>query len=142
LQHDEPEKEALATKWIKANAPDPKVLPLVNNYREDAARWDGAAAAKMLSTKKMRAGFGEELYQFVRDGGYAGAVLDLARAISIGARCNRQNLDAAFVVENLLGSLEAEPGGYFWRRIRSAFSQEASTTPPAHWLRRLLLKSP
>ena len=84
MQHDEPEKEALATKWIKANAPDLKVLPLVNNYREDAARWNGAAAAKMLSTKKMRAGFGEELYQFVRDGGYAGAVLDLARAISSG----------------------------------------------------------
>ena len=77
LQHDEPEKEALTTEWIKANAPDLKVLPLVNNYRADAARWDGAAAARMLSAKKLRAGFADELYQFVRDGGYAGAVLDL-----------------------------------------------------------------
>ena len=84
MQHDEPEKEALATEWIKANAPDLKVLPLVNNYRADAARWDGAAAARMLSAKKLRAGFADELYQFVRNGGYAGAVLDLARAISTG----------------------------------------------------------
>jgi len=89
LQHDEPEKEALATEWIKANAPDLKVLTLVNNYRADAARWDGAAAARMLSAKKFRAGFADELYQFVRNGGYAGAVLDLARAISTGTSARR-----------------------------------------------------
>ena len=77
LLRDAPIQEALVNGWLKANAPQLKVLPLVNNYDEVHSRWDPAAAEAVLRSAPARGQFASDIDRFVTDGHYAGVVLDL-----------------------------------------------------------------
>ena len=77
LLRDAPIKEVLVNGWLKANAPQLKVLPLVNNYDEVHSRWDPAAAEAVLQSAPARGQFASDINRFVTDGHYAGVVLDL-----------------------------------------------------------------
>ena len=70
-------QEALVNGWLRANAPQLKVLPLVNNYDEAHSRWDPAAAEAVLGSASARAQFASDIDRFVTGGHYAGVVLDL-----------------------------------------------------------------
>lgn len=77
IKRDDPQKEALVTKWVGANAPALKLLPLVNNFDLEGKRWDREGVAKMLASQSARANFADALYAFVKGGNYPGLVLDL-----------------------------------------------------------------
>ncbi len=77
LLRDAPIQEALVNGWLQANAPQLKVLPLVNNYDEVHSRWDPAAAEAVLQSAPARGQFASDINRFVTDGHYAGVVLDL-----------------------------------------------------------------
>jgi cellulose synthase/poly-beta-1,6-N-acetylglucosamine synthase-like glycosyltransferase/peptidoglycan/xylan/chitin deacetylase (PgdA/CDA1 family) len=76
VRSNSPDKELLARKWLGANAPDLPLYPLVNNYDNEAQRWDGAGAAEMMSSERARAKFIDDLHRYVIAGSFYGAVLD------------------------------------------------------------------
>jgi cellulose synthase/poly-beta-1,6-N-acetylglucosamine synthase-like glycosyltransferase/peptidoglycan/xylan/chitin deacetylase (PgdA/CDA1 family)/spore germination protein YaaH len=76
LRRSDPGKEALVRTWVTANAPQLKLFPLVNNYKTDEKRWDGAGTANMLASRTARATFIDEVYQYVVGGGFSGLVLN------------------------------------------------------------------
>ena len=77
LLRDAPAQVALVNGWLRANAPQLKVLPLVNNYDEAHSRWDPAAAEAVLGSASARAQFASDIDRFLTGGHYAGVVLDL-----------------------------------------------------------------
>ena len=77
LTRSDPAKEALVRSWVKANASHLKLFSLVNNFRDDTKRWDGAGTATMLSSATARASFIERVFEYVAGGGFAGLVVDL-----------------------------------------------------------------
>lgn len=79
VTRSDPGKEALVKQWTKANVPNLKLYPLVNNFHPEEKRWEGEAVARMLASKEARARFVDELYRYVIEGGFGGLVLDLER---------------------------------------------------------------
>jgi peptidoglycan-N-acetylglucosamine deacetylase len=102
IVRDDPQKEALVRKWVGANAPALKLLPLVNNYDFQEKRWDGEAAAAMLASPETRIAFVEAALAFITAGNYAGLVLDLER-LPRSAKASY-----AALVEELSGRLHAK----------------------------------
>jgi spore germination protein YaaH len=76
VRSNSPDKELLVRKWIAINAPDLSLYPLVNNYDNEAKRWDGAGAAEMMASERARAKFIDDLHRYVVAGSFYGAVLD------------------------------------------------------------------
>ena len=79
LAHASPFKESMVRKWVTDNAPDLRILPLVNNYDLQKEDWDVHSAQEMLDSPERRATFIQELYALIASGGYTGVVLDLER---------------------------------------------------------------
>ncbi len=77
LRDDDPAKEAQVRAWLKANAPNVRLTPLVNNFDSRTQTWDAAGAAAMLADPAARARFEDGLLAYVRQGSDAGLHLDL-----------------------------------------------------------------
>ncbi len=101
LERDDPQREALVRKWVAANAPGLKLLPLVNNYDFRGMRWDSERAMAMLASGEARSAFIDALHTYVKSGGHPGMVLDFER-LPGSARANYTAL-----VEELSARLRA-----------------------------------
>ena len=104
IRSNAPDKELLVRRWLGANAPDLPLYPLVNNYDNDAKRWDGAAVAEMMASDRARAKFIDDLHRYVVAGSFHGAVLDFEQIPPTGQpdfKTLVQELSARFRTDGL-----------------------------------------
>ncbi len=76
ISHDDARRENHVRLWLKKAARHLKVLPLVNNFDPANGRWDGEGIAELFRSPGARAKLVDNLLAFVRDGGFAGIVID------------------------------------------------------------------
>ena len=113
LTNDNLERQAEVGRWLKANAPQLKIMPLVSNFDNATQRWDQAAISSWLPSASARAAFAQSVLNYVRDGGHAGLVLDFEQLLIAdrGAYTNLARELAALFHANNLKLLVAVPPG-------------------------------
>ena len=77
IERDTRDREQLVRHWVRKNAPQLRLMPLVNNYDETAQKWAVDATVAMLGSEESRQTFIDDLFKYVTADDHAGAVLDL-----------------------------------------------------------------
>jgi peptidoglycan-N-acetylglucosamine deacetylase len=73
---DDQTRQSATLDFLKQNAPDLPVVPLINNYNSDNQSWDGQMLSKMLSDPAARLSNIDNILKFIQSNNFAGVSID------------------------------------------------------------------
>lgn len=76
LKPDDPAIEKRIGAWVKTEAPDLKLYPLINNYDPEGQRWLNVETSRLLQSAADRRTLIDDLARYLKNGAYPGLVLD------------------------------------------------------------------